>query len=403
MNIQFLVWRFDLAEGTTNNDFWVGLVVPSPPPCLGKRILNPTEGPSRVRSKKARDDPHQRICLELVQIVCKEEQLSKKDELFSCISAEVAEILKKYNTETLQRFRGVRGTEQRPTRIRALCIWIDDYHGRYDALQNCEHDARLFESKLQSLADAVVQVVVGPDTSRARILQQLDAFIRAFDKTTEIILLSFAGHAVQLHGLIYLLPSDFPANMDESALKDRALCFNGIYSRLCEAIAESKAAALFVIDTCRSAPPNSTWNLPSDYTCLSSLLDNMRGGSLRALTVISTSAGEMAHDGDGENSLFAEILCEELFSPPPKARTVVQASHDACIRFYEQSQRTQWPSMVGCFPGELSLTRRSGRGCGQGWQAGLGGVGGRVAGVGRRCPGDGLVRRAPGLRERRPL
>ena len=344
-DIRFYIWRFDLFTDKTNNSFWVGLVVPHP-----EKRINPSEALTKKIPKTQQDDPHQRICLEMMQILCEENEMSKKDELFSFLSSEVM----------LECFCGIEDAENNKSRIRALCIGIDDYEGRYDTLRNCERDARLFESSFLALPDATVEVVASPDASKVKIMQRLDKFIKSLNTNqTEIVVLTFAGHAVQLKGHIYLLPADFPAPMREQTVLEQAVSFSEVYASVCEAISESRTAALFVIDACRSAPPGATWKLPSDFDSLLALLDKMQR-RVRALTLLSSGGGEVACDGEGENSLFATILCQELFGP--HSSTVLKGAHDACIRFFEQGDERQIPGIVGCFPGHLKLSRRAATG-----------------------------------------
>src|SRR5436190_20609543 len=89
-------------------------------------------------------------------------------------------------------------------------------------------------------------VRVGPDTAVASCF--LNA-VEAGDTTAYF----FAGHAVEIGGLNYLLPRDLPrvASGEDEVLKASALSLNGILQQLRE---KKPQLALHIIDACRDNP-----------------------------------------------------------------------------------------------------------------------------------------------------
>jgi hypothetical protein len=346
MDPAFHIWRFDISDDI-QKDFWVGLVIPCPPRCSGKRKVNSPSDRTSSRPKSSKISPQERICLDLATVVCQGEVVRKKDELISVLASELQEIINKYSCpETLQRFRN---GAKKAIRIRALCVGIN-YYKELTTLKNCERDAMLFFSNFEKLSDAKATIVTEHYHTKEQIMEHYSKFLQTLDAETQIVFFSYAGHAVQVKGRIYLLPSDINAEMDESTLQMHAISFSEIYSMMSQRISRSQSA-VFVLDACRNAPTNECWRLPQESTALNHLLEELRC-SMQALTLFSTNGGNLAADGAGDNSLFATILCEKLFNC--EAGTILEGCNDACIRCFHESS-LQMPGKMGTIPSHLSL------------------------------------------------
>jgi uncharacterized caspase-like protein len=160
-------------------------------------------------------------------------------------------------------------------------------------------DANLMETSLKNLGFDVIKYL---NASKAEVLNAL-SIIR--DKVVQynVVFFYYSGHGIQLDGIDYLIPIDAEKVTDKSGLRAESV---PVHYFLDEFEKYPDNINIVILDACRNSPFNdSTKN--SD---LNARAINFSSGI--ALT-FSTSAGELALDGKGENGLFTEELVKQMY------------------------------------------------------------------------------------------
>lgn len=184
----------------------------------------------------------------------------------------------------------------------ALLLANADYPGQSRDLANPVNDARLLERALVELGFQVTRV---DNSDRATLRQAVTRFTEALP-TNATAFVYYAGHGVQVGGTNYLLPTD--ANLrNEASVASEAYPLKTLLERLASA---RSAVNLVVLDACRNNP----FQPPPGVRHRNWSLDGLAKAPAPRGTLIaySTAPGEVAADGTGAHSLFAEALARQL-------------------------------------------------------------------------------------------
>lgn len=129
---------------------------------------------------------------------------------------------------------------------RALVIGNDAYVS-VDPLRNAVADARAMAKALEKVGFKVVPPVLNAD--RERMLDAVSRFAESLGGSDEAVVF-YAGHAVELKGVNYLLPVDIRGD------NERNVQFNGVpLNYLLASVADQRPRfSLMVIDACRDNP-----------------------------------------------------------------------------------------------------------------------------------------------------
>ena len=201
-------------------------------------------------------------------------------------------------------------------RIQALCIGIDEYKhdasGNDRSLSNCSNDAELFKIQLDRI-DSEVVLITGRDlTSRSGLVNAFSRFEKALKCAwgVEIVICYIAGHAFQIDGKVFVLPSDFEFE-DESMATLLALPLQPLVAKVQNALnGHQDPACLFLIDCCRTIPENCDRRLSSPHDTMHDF--NQQNG----MCIFSCYPGQHSPDSDeiaSKNSPFAYVMADELF------------------------------------------------------------------------------------------
>lgn len=143
-----------------------------------------------------------------------------------------------------------------------------------------------------------------------RTLSDMVEDLRHFRKRLapgDVVFFFYAGHAVQVDGENFLLPIDNDGIRDRNALRRRAISAQEYIDTIQEAATRLNVV---VLDACRDNP------LPGDARSGARGLAPIRPSrDSETAIVFSTSAGDVAEDGTGRNSVFTEALLQELERP----------------------------------------------------------------------------------------
>ena len=174
-------------------------------------------------------------------------------------------------------------------------------------LKNPYNDANAMTEKLEALG---FEVVSGVDLDLRAMRRTFRQFVGKLDQA-DLALFFYAGHGLQVHGENYLVPVDaelgshldldfetFPANLILNAMED-ATDINLVF-----------------LDACRNNP--FTRNLARSMGTRSAAVGRglaKIGSGVGSLISFATQPGNVALDGDGENSPFTSALVKHLGTP----------------------------------------------------------------------------------------
>ena len=220
----------------------------------------------------------------------------------------------------------------------ALVIGNGNYEGM-GKLANPVNDAEDMGETLSSLGFDVEVV------TDAGLEQMEEAVLRFRDKLAaspgSVGVFFYAGHGVQSGGENYLLPVDARIN-SESLLRTRAVPLQFVLDSLKEA---RNQVNIVILDACRDNP--FSWARSSSRGL--AVVGQQPPGSI---VVYSTSAGRVAQDGTGRNSVFTEELIQHLRTPGIDISEVLRRTGEAV---QSKTRGEQIPAVYSQFFGFLTL------------------------------------------------
>ena len=155
------------------------------------------------------------------------------------------------------------------------------------------------------------EVTIARDASRTALNDALRAFTRR-SATADVALVFYAGHAMEMDGVNYLLPVDARVERDTDVRYETVT--------LDDVLASTSGAGLRVVilDACRNNPlARSMQRTVSTRSVSNGSLGDLNEDSLGGETLVaySAAAGTTADDGEGRNSPYTAALLEHLEEP----------------------------------------------------------------------------------------
>ena len=211
-------------------------------------------------------------------------------------------------------------------------------NGKYirDPLPNPPRDAALIARTLEGVDFDVIRVL---DADRKAMQTALVEFGRKLAAADSVGLFYYAGHGVQVNGENYLLPVDVDIRTEAEVLL-QGVNLNEILLTLRP---QNSRLAVAVLDACRNNP-------------FVGLTRGLRRGLAPVtapsgtLIAFSTAPGEVALDGDGDNSPYTAALARSIPTPGLTIEEVFKRTRQQVM---QATGRTQVPwehsSLVGRF------------------------------------------------------
>ena len=166
-------------------------------------------------------------------------------------------------------------------------------------LENPVNDANDISDALKGLG---FDVLTGINQTQQQLFDLLTRF-EARARTSDVALFYFAGHAFQVGGQNYLVPTDLTLN-DASKVVPQTLALDKVIAVLNAA----PGVRLVFLDACR--------NNPLGLSRVSGGEGLARvGSSADFLIAYATQPGAVAYDGDGRNGTFSGALLSHIRSP----------------------------------------------------------------------------------------
>lgn len=169
-------------------------------------------------------------------------------------------------------------------------------------LRNPTQDARDLAQVLRRLG---FDVQLRLNANQRTMEQAIDEFEDTLNKHGGVGLFYYAGHGIQSQGINYLLP------VKNTIERERDLKFDAInVNRIIAAMdAADNALNIVILDACRNNP------LTRSFRSASRGLARLEQTPTGLLIAYSTSPGEVALDGDGQNSPYAQSLMSSIQTP----------------------------------------------------------------------------------------
>lgn len=207
-------------------------------------------------------------------------------------------------------------------------------NGAYEqvgALDNPPNDARLIANTLRDLDFEVIEVI---DASQAEMKRAVRDFGSRLNEAGRdgIGLFYYAGHGVQVAGANYIIPVD--AHIDREGDVDiEAVNANSVLSMM----EYSNARLNFVIlDACRNNPYSRGFRSAARGLAKMS-------APTGSFIAYATSPGDVAVDGDGQNSPYTASLVKHITEPGVPIEKVFREVRNE-VRSKTDNQQTPWES-----------------------------------------------------------
>lgn len=231
----------------------------------------------------------------------------------------------------------------------ALVIGMSKYQ-TIPTLANTINDATAIAGKLEGLGFEVDRAIDLP-------LKDLIHTVSAFSfksETSDIALIYFAGHGVELNGQNFLIPVDVkitkPSDVGGQAIT---------LKQLLAAVENARKLRVVILDSCRNNP-FSDWPIQEVAKAGAEDFDSTETRSLRkqglaepsvdkgTLVVYAAKDGEVALDGEGGHSPFAKALIDQLPARNIEIGMMFRQVRDAVLR---ETKNKQEPHFYGSLSG----------------------------------------------------
>jgi uncharacterized caspase-like protein len=182
-------------------------------------------------------------------------------------------------------------------------------------LKNPRNDAGDIAAELQRLG---FEVVTGLDLDKAGMESALRTFARTLTGV-ELAVFFYAGHALQVSGRNYLVPTD--ARLEtETDVEFDTVSLHMVLRHM-----ERQALnSLILLDACRDNPLARRLRGLARSTQFGQGLADVAGEGVDVLIGFSTKPGSVALDGDGRNSPYAGALLRHMRTPGDEVITTLR-------------------------------------------------------------------------------
>jgi carboxyl-terminal processing protease len=186
-------------------------------------------------------------------------------------------------------------------------------------LPNPGRDAEAVAAALRTIGFATV--MVQNDVSRDGFIKAMRAFADEADKA-DWAMVYYAGHGIEVGGLNYLVPVDARLQSDRDVV-DEAISLD----RLLSAVEGARKIRLVVLDACRDNPFATRIQRTAASRSVGRGLARVEP---RAGTIVfyATKDGQIANDGDGQNSPFTTAFLKRLAMPGLEVRRMIDLVRD---------------------------------------------------------------------------
>lgn len=231
----------------------------------------------------------------------------------------------------------------------ALVIGMSRYQN-IATLANTVNDATAIAEKLEGLDFEVVRAI---DMPLAELVKTVSDFSFKAE-TSDIAMIYYAGHGVELNGQNFLIPVDVKISKP-SDIGGQAVTLK----QLLAAVENARKLRIVILDSCRNNP-FSDWPVQEVAKAGTEDFDTTTTRSLRKqglaepavdkgmMVVYAAKDGEVALDGEGGHSPFARALIEHLPARNVEIGMMFRRVRDAVLK---ETKNKQEPHFYGSLSG----------------------------------------------------
>jgi uncharacterized caspase-like protein len=177
---------------------------------------------------------------------------------------------------------------------------------------------------------------------------ELKRAIRQFEDAaadSDIAVVYFAGHGIEIHGVNYLIPTDAKLASDRDA-DDEAITLD----RLLASVDGARRLRLVILDACRENPfvPKMVQQRSAALRGVISGLAIVEPTTSNTLIAYAARAGAAAEDGQADHSPFTAALLNNLFVPGLDVRLAFGRVRDEVVK---KTANKQEPFVYGSLGG----------------------------------------------------
>ena len=215
-------------------------------------------------------------------------------------------------------------------------------------LDNTRNDAKAMARTLDEIG---FDVTLSLDSTTDQLHQLLDDF--AFrSETADLALIYFAGHGVEVQGENFLIPVD--ANVQSNLDVQRQ---SVSLKQLLAAVERARKMRIVILDSCRDNPLGDSINLSEvvkEETVEGGEATRGGGGLAAAnpdrgtLVAFAAKDGQVALDGSGNNSPYAQALMDKMVTPGLEISLMFRQVRDSVL---EATGNLQEPHTYGSLTG----------------------------------------------------
>lgn len=212
-------------------------------------------------------------------------------------------------------------------------------------LRNTVHDAQALSETLERIGFEVTTLI---DAPKAELAEALSDF--AFrSETADLALIYFAGHGVEVQGENFLIPVDAVVKSNRD-IQQQSISLTAMLS----AVDHARKMRVVILDSCRNRPFDDL--IETDGSSASDSTSGARGAGGLApaapdrgtLVAFAARDGQVALDGVGENSPFAQALVDNIAEPGLEISLMFRQVRDEVLA---QTNNLQEPHTYGSLPG----------------------------------------------------
>ena len=230
-------------------------------------------------------------------------------------------------------------TDEKALGKRVALVIGNSIYDHAPRLRNPKRDAEAIASALTKLGFSHVSLKL--DLKRDALVEALLAFSDKAN-TADWAVVYFAGHGLEMDGTNYLVPVD--ARLERGGhVRFEAVGLEDIL----ESVRGAKKFRLAILDACRNNPFINRMQVAATRSVGRGLARVEPAGG--TLVAYAARHGQLATDGDGENSPFASALLEHIQTEGLEINLLFRRVRDSVLKSTGQSQE---PFTYGSLPSE---------------------------------------------------
>ncbi|MGR3620853.1 caspase family protein [Pseudophaeobacter sp.] len=214
-------------------------------------------------------------------------------------------------------------------------------------LQNTHNDANGMAQTLEGIG---FDVTLSLDATALEMTQLLDDF--AFrSEVADLALIYFAGHGIEVQGENFLIPVDANVTSNRDVQRQSASL-----KQLLDAVDRARKMRIVILDSCRDNPLGDNIVLEASTQAETTTNETRGGGGGMAaadpdrgtLVAFAARDGQVALDGTGTNSPYAQALMQKMVQPSLEISLMFRQVRDLVL---QNTGNLQEPHTYGSLTG----------------------------------------------------